>query len=252
MNVQKSKRFADLRRLEAHEVGRPKFRLRNPMIAGQGDFVVQPIYDYYGAAAATAINRQTLFAIPVGGNYTPIGGAAFVKTAIHTNVRVAGQLENPWAMLVRSVGVYLDPEMNTLDAERFAGQVLLNFECSGKSFFQNIVGRCGGSGGTWAAFGSTGTNAAPVTVATAANGVPSPDSGYSICAPGAGRFPQIEGVVIEQGQQFDVILDPTLAAHVAAVGFTTQTAAVTATQGQLGVGIRAWVVLDGTLARGVL
>ena len=49
-----SKRWADVPRVAAHEVGRPRFAIRNPYVEGMGDFEVQPIYDYYGVAAATA------------------------------------------------------------------------------------------------------------------------------------------------------------------------------------------------------
>ena len=61
---------------------------------------------------------------------------------------------------------------------------------------------------------------------------------------GSDSFPQIDGVLIPQNQNFAVIVDPTLAAHVNAVGVGFTTAATTAYAP--GIGIVAWVLLEGT------
>jgi hypothetical protein len=33
----------------------------NPIVAGQLEYLVQPIYDFYGVAVATAVTKQILF-----------------------------------------------------------------------------------------------------------------------------------------------------------------------------------------------
>lgn len=250
MNVQTEKRFAHLPRLEAHEVGRPKHRLRNPIASGLGDFVVQPIWDYYGVAANTATARQEAFSVGRGQQYTPTGGAAFTKTEQTTSMDIGRQLQAPERLLVRCVSVYLDNEMNQLDVARFLSQTLLDWRISTKSFFQlPLIGKAPAGGGAWAQ--QTNNN-----VSVTGNGLPSSSEGYSITAPGAGgltaagqqEFPQIEGVLLEQQQAFHVVVDPTLAAHVAAVGFTTQAAGAI----PAGIGVRAFFFLEGTKVRAVL
>ncbi len=253
-SVRTAKRFSHLPRLEAYEVGRPKFRLRNPVASGLGDFIVQPIWDFYGVAAATATIRQTLFTIPQGSNFTITGGATFAKTVNTTSMTLNAQLEAPQRLLVRAVSVYLDNAMSQNDVVSFIGQTMLFFNISTKAFLSILVAKCPAGGGAWgmALTIQAQTGAAAGAFANlSGNGLPTAMDGYSVVAPGAPGFPTIEGVLIEQQQAFNVILDPTLAAHVAAVGFTTG-AAASAAAVQGGVGVRAFVFLEGTLVRAVL
>ncbi len=250
MKLSKSKKYAGLQELSAHEVGRPHFLMRNPVFAGVGSFLRQPVYDYYGVAANTATTRQVLFTIAQGGNYTPAGGAQFAKTFVHTSLTQAGQLESPKRQLVRNISVILDAEVNQLDAARFASQTQLRFQFSdGVFFLDTLVGLCGRGALAWASQSLDGA-AAATAIGVTGLGLPGASVGYDVCERGVpeSEFGEdIVGISIGQTENFAVVLDPTQAAHVAAVGFTTQLAA--AVPG--GIGIRAWVLLEGMQARAV-
>lgn len=250
MNLSKVKRYAGLPRLSAHEVGRPHFLLRNPLIPGMGNFLVQPVYDYYGVAANTATTRQALFAIPQNSNYTPAGGAQFTKTFVHTSLIQAGQLEAPKRQLVKCIGVILDAETNQLDAARFASQAQVRFQFSDDVVFLDVLlGLCGRGALSWSSQARDGDTAGtPVVVGSVGLGLPGASVGFGLCddgVPGTAFDAQIHGIAIEQQEAFRVVIDPTQAAHVAAVGFTTQLGAAV----PAGIGIRAWIQLEGIQAR---
>lgn len=248
-----AKRFAHLEEIEAHEIGRPHFRLKNPLAGGLGDFVIQPEWDYYGVAASTACTSQLLFQNQIGQNYTIAGGATFAKTLQTTSMVVGGQLQAPERLLVRGITVYLDNTMNQGDVAKFDSQCLLNFRVSTKSFFNcGLVGKLPAGGGPWAQqFGAT---AATTIIGVTGNGMPSEHQGFALTGSAAGMqgdpdwFPQIEGVLIAQQQAFSVVLDPTQAAHIAAAGFTTAASGAV----PAGIGVNAFVYLEGTKARAVL
>jgi hypothetical protein len=256
-----ARRFAHLQEIEAHEIGRPHFRMKNPLAGGLGDFVVQQEWDGYFVAAATACVLQTLFAIPQGSNFTITGGATFAKTLQTTSMQLNAQLQPPERLLVRGITVYLDNSMNQSDAAKFCSQVILNFFVSTKSFYvTNLIGKLPAGGGAWAQqFGAT---AATTIIGVVGNGLPSEHQGFALTAPGAqgfsatgdpqeiamSTFPQIDGVLIAQQQSFKVVVDPTLAAHIAAAGFTTAAGGAVPP----GIGVNAFVSLEGTKARAVL
>lgn len=256
-----AKRFSHLQEIEAHEIGRPHFRFKNPLAGGLGDFVVQSEWDGYFVAAATACVAQTLFSIPQGSNFTITGGATFSKTLQTTSMQLNAQLQPPERLLVRGITVFLDNTMNQGDAAKFVSQVLLNFFVSTKSFLvTNLVGKLPGGGGAWAQqFGAT---AATTIIGVVGNGIPSEHQGFAVTAPGAqgfsatgdpqeiamSTFPQIDGILIAQQQAFRVEIHPELAAHIAAAGFTTAAAGAVPP----GVGVNAFVHLEGTKARAVL
>lgn len=256
-----ARRFAHLPEIEAHEIGRPHFRMKNPLAGGLGDFVVQPEWDGYFVAAATATVLQNLFTIPQGNNTTITGGATFAKTLQTTSMQLNAQLQPPERLLVRQIAVFLDNTMNQGDVAKFVSQVLLNFFVSTKSFFvTNLIGKLPAGGGGWAQqFGAT---AATTIIGVTGNGIPSEHQGYALVAPGAqgfsatgdpneiamSTFPDIDGVLIAQQQAFKVVIDPTQAAHIAAAGFTTAAGGAVPP----GVGVNAFVHLEGTKARAVL
>ncbi len=248
-----SRRFAHLTEIEAHEIGRPHFRLRNPLAAGLGDFVVQPEWDGYFVAAATATVKQSLFSVPQNNPFTITGGATFTKTAQTTSMVAQNQLQAPERILVRGVSVFLDNTMNQGDVAKMGSQVLLNFKISQKSFLQiPHLAKLPAGGGSWAQqFGAT---AAATIIGVAGNGLPGSRECFGLMARGTGQpgspeyFPEIEGVLIAQQQAFVVDVDPTLAAHIAAVGFTTAAGGAVPP----GVGVNAWVYLEGTKVRAVL
>jgi len=250
-----AKRFAHLEEISAHEIGRPKFRLRNPLAGGLGDFVVQPEWDYYGVAVSTACVAQTLFQIPQGNQFTITGGATFTKTLQTTSMVANGQLQAPERLLVRGITVYLDNLTNQKDLAQFLSQTLLNFFVSTKSFLAlGLIGKLPAAGGAWAQqFGAT---AATTIIGVTGNGLPSERQGFQLTAAGTSpdpnnpdsNCPSIDGVLIAQQQAFKVVVDPTQAAHIAAAGFTTNANNTV----PIGIGINAFVYLEGTKARAVL
>jgi hypothetical protein len=248
-----TKRFAHLQEISAHEIGRPKFRLRNMLAAGLGDFVVQPEWDYYGVAVSTAVVKQTLFSIVQNNNFTITGGATVAKTLQMTSMVQPNQLQAPERMLVRGICCVFDNLVNQTDAAKFGSQTIVNFFISTKSFF--VIAhwfKLPAGGGIWAQqFGATAAN---TIIGPVGNGLPSEHQGFRLTdpgcdgTPGIDQFPNIDGILIAQQQAFKVEVDPTLAAWAQATGFTTNAN----TTVPIGTGINAWVYLEGQKARAVL
>ena len=237
MNANRKQRFAALPRIEAHEVGRPRFRVGNPIVAGAGDFEVQPIYDYYGVAAATATGAQRMFQVSQGQNHV-LGGLNIIKTALHTSMTTAGGvLPNPERILVRCVCVFLDNRMNQVDVSRFINETLLTLTIGQKQYLQAGLFNFPAGGGAWL---QSTNNAAGI----AGNGRPSSQEGYKLMAPAGPGYPGVDGIEIAQGQNFAVVLDPTLATQFQALGTGFTTAAAGATPA--GIGVHAEVYLHGT------
>lgn len=248
-------RYAHLRELDEREIGRPRYTgfRSNPIVAGQLEYLVQPIYDFYGVAVATAVTKQTLFALPIGNTYTPAGGAAKQKTTYDTNLVQAGMLDAPKKFLVKAVAVVLRSDAAPTDLNSFIGTSTVELTISGKSYWLSLVSKApAGAGGFYSGF-STQTLAAGGTVGnTSANGWPSAQNVATITdpmpqIPGLDPMEPILGQLIEQNQNFAVVLDPTISG---AAAFTTL-AAAPATQ-FVGTGINAHVYLEGVLARAIL
>lgn len=250
-----ARKAAHLAELSAHEIGRPHFRLNNPLAAGLGDFVVQPEWDGYFVKFNTALVAQTLFTIPQGNPFTITGGSTFTKTLQTTSMVQSGQLQAPERLLVRGITVFCDNNMNQSDVASFVSQTIVNFIISTKSFFNiNLAAKLPGGGGAWAQqFGAT---AATTIIGVTGNGMPSEHQGFKLTDPGvtgtnpdgSDSFPQIDGILIAQQQAFKVIVDPTQAAHIATTGFTAANSSAVPP----GIGINAWVHLEGQKARAVL
>lgn len=255
MNRFKS-RFAQCREITEHEVGRPKYlggRRSNPIIPGQLEYLVQPIYDFYGVAVATVVTKQQLFAIPNGQPYTPAGGTQFVKTAYHTNLVIAGNLDAPKKFLVKNVSVVVRSDVSPQDLASFIGTTLLTMSISAKDYLQQLVSKCPAGAGAFSSNISTETLAGGGTMSNAgANGWPTAQNVNPITddmpqVPGLDAMPPILGQLIEQNQPFTVILDPTISG---ATAFTTL-AAAPSTQ-FVGTGVNAHVYLEGILMRAIL
>jgi hypothetical protein len=233
------------------EVGRPKLKMLrvNPIVAGQLEYLVQPLYDFYGVAVATVVTKQQLFAQPIGASYTPSGGAAFTKTLFHTNLVQPGMLDAPKKFLVKAVAVVLRSDTGPQDLNSFIGQTLAQLTISGKDYWTALVSKCpAGAGGFW-----SGVSPTAATLGTSAsNGWPTAQNVATITdpmpqIPGLDPMEPILGQLIEQNQNFSVILDPTITGSAA---FTTLAAApVTIFPG---TGINAHVYLEGVLARAIL
>ena len=89
------KRFAHLPTLDVADLGRPRLRMRNPIMSGYLEGITQGIYDVYAVALNTATVKLTLFSVPQGQNYNFGGVTSFTKTAAHTSMLQAGVLEAP-------------------------------------------------------------------------------------------------------------------------------------------------------------
>jgi hypothetical protein len=221
-------RFSTLPRLSSHEIGRPKFRRANPILEGKLYQFRQPLYDYYGVTVATALTRQLLFQIPQGGNYTPAGGAAFVKTEWHTNMVLQGQLPSPQKFFAKAISVSVRGDIVAADAVRFLWDTLLILNISGRPYLQISVSKIPGGGGV---FGFSS--------AFAGNGVPDRSNMFAF----VGEL----GETIEQAQNFNVVMDPTRVIDAASAATYTTAAAAAG-----GTGVNALVTIDGLLNREVL
>lgn len=240
INRSAQQRVSHLPVLEAFDLGRPRLRMRNPIMAGYLEGITQAIYDVYAVALATATVKLTLFSVPQGQNYNFGGVTSFTKTAAHTSMLQAGVLEAPKKHIVRAISVM--PQGNTVPADLQAFLIThLSFQVNQKSYQEAAIARLPGGGGSFCA-GVAGTFTAPQGwQAGTSNGWPDTRNTYSLA---------YGGVPIEQQQNFAVIIDPTISG-VSAAAFTTAAAAVTATNPVAGVGIFALVYLDGTLFRAV-
>jgi hypothetical protein len=144
---------------------------------------------------------------------------------------------------------------NQKDAIQFTDQTIINFFISTKSFFVvPHAGKLPAGGGVWAQqFGAT---AATTVIGPVGNGLPSEHQGFKLTdpgcdgTPGVDQFPNIDGILIAQQQAFKVVVDPTQATWINAVGvgFTTNANSTV----PIGTGINAWVYLEGQKARAVL
>lgn len=234
-----------LRVMEEREVGRPhgRMRLRN-IVQGQMDARVQPLYDIFQVAINTAVVQQTLFTIPFGQQFTPTGGAATTKTLYHTNLLNSGSLDAPKKLLVKNISILNRPDMSVADTNALVGQFVVQFTTLGKQFWVGHAQKAPGGGGTFASGAATFT--APQAQIAASNGWPSGQNTAPITdavpdIPGYPPITPITGVLLEQGQPFQVIVDPTL------TGATVYTTAnsTTTVPGYVSVGVIAWCYLEG-------
>jgi len=223
-------RLSRLPKASAHHIGRPHFRVRNPIVTGMGEAIVQPSYDYYEVVVNTATTRQLLFTVPQGQQYTPAGGAAFTKTFYHTDMTQSGVLPAPNKLLVRAVAVTVRGNIHPTDLNLFLDNCMATFSVNTKPYLVLPVGKLPGGGGGFVSGTLTGVN-------SAVNGYPHAENLYTI------TDGEILGVQIEQQQNFQVVLDPTATAT--GVGFTTLSTA------NGGFGVVAHVFLEGVLLRSV-
>ncbi|MGH9580402.1 MAG: hypothetical protein ACRD2R_05365, partial [Terriglobales bacterium] len=230
------------------ELGRPRLRMRNPIMAGSLEGITQPLYDIYRVAVATVLPNLRLFSIPVGGIYNFGGIAAFNKGEIHTNLVQAGVLEAPNKHIVRAISVYVGGQpqaapqiVNAVDLVNFLQSTLMDFQVNQKSYCKSIVGRFPAGGGPFSGGGVATTVAATTNNSSVlANGWPDTRNTYGLA---------YGGVPIEQQQNFTVLLNPTQEA-----GGAFTTVAAVAAAGNLfiaGTGLGVIVFLDGTLFRAV-
>lgn len=184
-------RFDRCNAIEEREVGKPKLHMlrKNPIVAGQLEYLVQPLYDFYAVAVATAVTKQQLFAQPIGASYTPAGGTAVTKTLYHTNLVQPGMLDAPKKFLVKAVAVVLRSDVGPQDLNSFIGQTLAQLTISGKDYWTALVSKCpAGAGGFWtgvsptaATLGSSASNGWPTAQNVATITDPMPQINFSPC-----------------------------------------------------------------------
>ena len=254
-NTRFQSRFAACRELTEHEVGRPRLGgpRHNPIVSGQLEYLVQPIYDFYAVAVATAVTKQSQFSQPIGAAYTPAGGAAIVKTVYHTNLVQPGMLDAPKKMLVKAISCVLRSDIAPSDLASFIGLSYVELDISGKPYWQSLLSKCPAGAGAYSSSISTQTLAAGGTFATSgANGWPTASNVNCITddmpqVPGLDPMEPILGQLIEQNQNFQFVIDPTITG---AAAFTTL-AAAPATQ-FVGTGVNEHTYLEGVLMRAIL
>jgi len=234
--------------VDEHELGRPHLRFRNPVVSGGLEGLRQALYDIYRVDPATVAPTVTLFAVPVGGNYTQGVAVAFQKTRLHTNMKIGGLLQSPNKHLVRSIKVRVtggpaatsQQIVNPIDALSFLYGTFVDFQVNDKDYFIGEPAELPQGGGLLWIAGSATTVAATTTVSGVANnGWPDTRDMWSTV---------YDGISIEQTQTFGVVLDPTQENTGA---FTTRTAAVQTVSAGPGLGLSVKFELDGILFRGI-
>jgi hypothetical protein len=249
--------------MEAHEVGRPRWRMirRKNIVENTLDVRVQPQYDYLTCKANQATVSTNLFAIGQGQQYTPPGGTAITKTPWHTSMITGnGMLDNPKKLLVLNIAVQFDPAMAIPDLNATSINYLATFKMFQKDFWQGHVMQLPAGAGPQfsgaATVGTTTGSGQSQLFTSSVNGRPSQENYNSLVYPGGGVagpadaasgqspvLPPITGVLIEQGAPFVVILDPTQT-NTPGTGFTTSNLTV-AVNNTLSVGVSLWVYLCG-------
>lgn len=219
-----------VRTLDSSEIGRPRVRFKNPQIAGKLYQYRQPQFDIALWAPATLLLKQVLFQIVQGQTYDYPGGGSVVKTEWHTSMVQAGQFPNPDVFYAKQISIDFRGDIFELDAQHLVWDSLVTLNISQRPFLKLAAQKLPGAGGL---FGFTGTNFT--------NGLPTQDNEFD--------FSEQNGEVISQGQNFNVVVDPTLVSDSTAAG-TYTTASDQAEAG--GTGIQAKVTLDGLYARVVL
>jgi hypothetical protein len=230
--------FANLPEILAEELGRPHARFRNPIMAGLLEGITQALYDIYAVALNTAAIKLTMFAVPQGQNYNLGGVTTFVKTAAHTSQVLAGVLEAPKKHIVRAISVSTEGNVVGNDLEKFL-KTFFQFNVNTKSYQDTLIERLPGGGGPSGVM--MGTFAATNGFSLTSNGVPLTQNTYALA---------YGGVPIEQQQNFNCIIDPTIS-NVTASAFTTANTVSAPGTPIAGTGIFAHVYLDGILFRAV-
>lgn len=234
----KSAQRRRLNRITSSELGRPKARLGNPN-TGIPEFLVQPVYDIYFAAAGQALALLVLFAQASNTLYNSMGVTGFNKTFDHTNLVQNGMLDSSYSFIIRALSIDIGPlqgsahpYLNHEDAINFLN-CFVELDVNRKPYFQGKAMWLPGGGGP--VLSGFGTLTAPSAAATTTNGVAYSKNIYSL--PG--------GIAINPQENFSFTINPTLCAG----GAPTLLATVQPAAGIPAQGLSAWVRLDGTFIR---
>ena len=199
-------------------------RRQNPTLGGVIEVITQPLYDQVSFAQGAAFAKTILFQTPKGQ-----GG----KTLAQTNMTQAGILPNPQRFTIYAICVLISN--NTIPADMFNLVTNVSFELdiNTKPYFQGpLVTLPAGRGFRLDSIANVGQAVAAcgfIDAYSTTNGVPDPRAVYTLDAP----------ITIEQGEQFQVVLNPETAFNLTAN--STNPA---------GVGTTITIFLDGNLERG--
>lgn len=238
MKTQES-RFDRLPVIGPESVGRPRLRLKNPVLADGGEVVDWTLYDFFSVALDTPnITAQILFQTPQGASYTPVGGSAFAKTRLHTNLTgTGGMLPNGYKLDIQALRLVVDGAIQYIDLNNLLFNTYANLLIGTKDYFEGPYANLpGGVGGILSAAPDVVT-AAPATVA---NGPMNSSGGMGLRS--VYSFSAGLEASIAYGQNFNFGVDPTQSE---AGTWSTQADSVFPP----GVGIRAWQHLDGIWTR---
>jgi hypothetical protein len=199
------------------------------------------LYDYFQALANTTMVKTILFQQGIGTQYTPLGGTPFAKNIFHSNLNGQGaQLPNPQRFLIRAIYKTLRSDIWPIDLANLEYQTYTELDIGDRNipYYEGILVQVPGGN---AAFLSGAT---PTNTWAATSGWPVEGNKYSTVmhdlVSDQDGGPDI-GIVLSQGQNFSMFIDPTLYQGGA---FSTATSGSPG-----GVGIQLWLVLDGALAR---
>ncbi len=249
--------------VDESELGRPHLRKGNPVYQGvmppstaqpgvpliSLDIKKQDLYTFFQVAVATQLKKQVIFQQGQGGNYTPIGGTGFQLTELHTNLLVgaSGGLANPQRFMAQGIARYTSEDISPVDLLNWNRITLVSFHIGDnkKSYFDGQLmtipqpsalqiqgGTYTAATGQPASFATTGWPVTHNYIGLQTDGLLDPDTGQLIHDP---------GVTLDQGQYFDLSLDPTLGTGSFGAVWTTLAAA------SAGFGIASYFHLVGAL-----
>jgi hypothetical protein len=220
-----ARRTFAFRRCDPSEVGRPQHRVKNPVFTNstEGDMYTfrQKFWDVYEAIQGALLTSVTLFTIPKGQQFTPVGGAtAYTKTLYHTNFKLASLIGQPNKAYIMSLGWGARTNIAPIDAVHMFWDPYVLLTIDDHPYVavtaEHLPYGQGISSGS-----SAFTN----------NGWAFADNAYLTLGQ--------KGETIEQAQSIAVMIDPTLMIDNA--GNTTYTLATTANGG---VGVDAKCFMD--------
>src|ERR1039458_4507420 len=162
-----SSRFDRLPTIDPIQVGRPRLRLKNPVLADGGEVIDWSLYDFFSVALNTSFDvSQSLFAQPIGASYTPVGGSAFQKTLLHTNLQATGgQLPNGYKLDIQAIRLVTDGATQHIDLNNLLFQTYGNLFIGQKDYFEGGLSELPGGVGAVLSASPNVINATPAIVA---------------------------------------------------------------------------------------
>lgn len=235
---------------EHSDVGRPKPRAKNPLLAGVGYILRLDQWAPYFVATSGALNNQNLFSLIPGSSYTPSGGAALTINNWHTTMTAAGIFNNPDMFNVLFMSLSVRGDTFVGDLNRFLSDSLVTLFIGNQvSYAASHAYRIPAGGGGYGASSGIVSVGFPQEMnqyameTSEVNGTPTTDpSGTGEIFPGSGIPGQL-GELITQQQKIQVNIDPTKVVDANANATYTCSAS--------GTGITAFVVLRGQYDRTV-